>query len=61
MLPPENGQKERLVERAQAFASVIAEMIQVEKDADTLQELLPLNDELISYIKRVVSNLSYDL
>ncbi|KAG8883926.1 hypothetical protein FRB97_005600 [Tulasnella sp. 331] len=55
VLPPENGQKERLVERAQAFASVIAEMIQVEKDADTLQELLPLNDELISYIKRVRS------
>ncbi|KAG8979777.1 hypothetical protein FRB94_011521 [Tulasnella sp. JGI-2019a] len=55
VLAPENGQKERLVERAQAFAGVIAEMVQVEKDPEILSELLPLNDELLSYIKRVRS------
>lgn len=55
ILPAENGRKERLVERAQALATVIAEMVQVEKDTDTLQELLTLNDELLGYIKRIVS------
>jgi len=53
VLPSDNGQKERLVERAQALAGAIAETVQTEKDPGALQELLPLNDELLGYIKRV--------
>ncbi|KAG8904578.1 hypothetical protein FRB99_001541 [Tulasnella sp. 403] len=53
ILPAENGRKERLVERAQALAAVIAEMVRVEKDTDTLQELLSLNDELLGFVKRI--------
>lgn len=58
ILPADNGRKERLVERAQALASVIAEMVQVEADTDTLQELLSLNDELRGFVKRIVSSSS---
>ncbi|KAG8951134.1 hypothetical protein FRC04_006793 [Tulasnella sp. 424] len=55
ILPADNGRKERLVERAQALASVIAEMVQVEGDTDTLQELLSLNDELLGFVRRIKS------
>ncbi|KAG9016261.1 hypothetical protein FRB90_003583 [Tulasnella sp. 427] len=61
ILPSENGRKERLVERAQALATVIAEMVQVEADTDTLQELLSLNDELLGFVKRIKSAIGSSL
>ncbi|KAG8935191.1 hypothetical protein FRC01_007424 [Tulasnella sp. 417] len=61
ILPADNGRKERLVERAQALASVIAEMVQVESDTDTLQELLSLNDELLGFVKRIKTALESSL
>ncbi|KAG8957432.1 hypothetical protein FRC03_010147 [Tulasnella sp. 419] len=52
VVPPNDGDRVRLLERAQALTGVIIEMVQVEKDPDVLQELLGLNDSLLSLVKK---------